>query len=108
MKPESSRRAWYTFAMGWHNDLHISASGESAGMTNGPVLAGERVILRPATESDLPRFDHLLRLPEVACWWGAPRSLEELRSDLLEDDVVSFAVEVNGEFAGLVQYYEEL
>jgi aminoglycoside 6'-N-acetyltransferase len=70
-------------------------------------LRGERVVLRPATEDDLPRFAEILRAPEVAPWWVMDHTPEALRDEILRADVTTFAIEVNGEAAGLVQYHEE-
>jgi RimJ/RimL family protein N-acetyltransferase len=35
-----------------------------------PVLRGERAILRPLEEADIPRLAAILREEEVARWWG--------------------------------------
>lgn len=81
---------------------------EERQVTAEPILRGARVTLRPAAESDLPHFREVLGSPEVRRWWGdPPETLEELRRDLLEGEVVAFAVEVAGEIAGMAQYYEE-
>ena len=45
--------------------------------------------------------------PEVARWWGNPPSEEEFRKDLLDQELVLFAIEVDNEVVGLIQYEEE-
>src|SRR5215210_2306948 len=72
-----------------------------------PVLRGERVVLRPLEEGDVAGLASILAEPSVACWWGAWDEAR-VRGELLDqhDDVV-LAVEVGGELAGLVQWYEE-
>lgn len=81
---------------------------ESAVVTDAPVLKGERVTLRPAVESDLPRFAEVLRSPEVRRWWGdPPETVEALRSEFLGEEAVVFAVETDGDVAGFIQYAEE-
>jgi len=71
------------------------------------VLRGEHVILRPAAQGDVPRFAAILKTAEVSRWWGTPTPAETLSRDLLDEDVASFAVEVDGEIAGMIQYHEE-
>jgi aminoglycoside 6'-N-acetyltransferase len=71
------------------------------------VLRGVRVTLRPVTEADLPALVAMLQEPEVRPWWG---DYDEARTrrDLLEDDEVeAFVIEVDGEFAGVLQWWEE-
>lgn len=70
-------------------------------------LRGDRVVLRPATDQDLPRFAEILRAPEVAAWWAMDDTPEALRDEIFGDGVTTFAVEVNGNTAGLVQYHDE-
>ena len=62
------------------------------------VIHGERVTLRPVGPEDRPRLREILREPEVARWWGGDDEL---------DDSPSFAIDVDGETAGAIQYWEE-
>ena len=69
-------------------------------------LCGERVVLRRATEQDLPALARLLEHPDVAPWW-LHQSEADLRETLEGDELVLFAVQVDGAIVGLVQYGEE-
>jgi aminoglycoside 6'-N-acetyltransferase len=68
-----------------------------------PTLHGDRVVLRPLTEADLPRLLEILLQPMVAEWWPG-YDMARLRADTLEDSEAtsSFAVEFGGDFVGLV------
>jgi aminoglycoside 6'-N-acetyltransferase len=71
------------------------------------VLRGERVLLRPASEADVPALAAMLREPEVSRWWGRFDEAR-VRRDLLEDAGVEvMAIEVDGAVAGLLQWWEE-
>jgi aminoglycoside 6'-N-acetyltransferase len=71
------------------------------------VLRGERVLLRPLAEEDVPALVELLGHPEVASWWG-PHDAERVRADLLHDEQTeSLAVELDGELIGVVLIAEE-
>jgi aminoglycoside 6'-N-acetyltransferase len=67
-------------------------------------LRGERVVLRPMEPDDAPRLREILTTPEVARWWGA-----EPEGFPAHDDpgATRFALLVDGEVAGLVQWDEE-
>jgi len=72
-----------------------------------PTLEGELVRLRPLRMSDRAALVDVLSDPSVAEVWdsrGAQVSADEL---LLADDVTAFAVEVDGQLAGCIQYAEE-
>jgi aminoglycoside 6'-N-acetyltransferase len=71
-------------------------------------LRGERVALRPLVADDLDAAYAALQEPEVARWWGAfdaGRIQEEL---LGTPETTSFAIEVDGGFAGVVMCSEEV
>jgi aminoglycoside 6'-N-acetyltransferase len=72
------------------------------------ILRGERVLLRPLEQVDVPRLAEILAEPEVARWWGAwdePR----IRAEILEDDETeSYAVVQDGKLIGLAIVTEEL
>lgn len=73
-------------------------------------LHGERVVLRTLAEQDAPRLAELAAEPSVATWWpGVTEAhvVAKARREGDEADVVSFAILVDGDVAGLIQYYEE-
>ena len=73
-----------------------------------PPLQGEIVSLRLAGAGDAPRLAEILTLPGVAEWWPG-YDLARVRRELAESwaDAASFAVEVDGQVIGLIQYSEE-
>jgi len=76
---------------------------------NGPILRGKRVVLRPVTGGDVPAITALLLDPTVARWWGAYDEAK-VQDEFVDDveDGTKFIVEVDGAFAGIIQYGEEL
>jgi aminoglycoside 6'-N-acetyltransferase len=71
------------------------------------VLRGERVLIRPLTADDVPRLAAIQAQPGVAAAWGEPE-LEQLASKAAgTDECTAFAVELEGEVVGLVEYHEE-
>jgi len=71
------------------------------------TLQGDRVTLRLLAEDDLPRLLEILVQPGIAEWWPG-YDMQRLRADTLESaDTTSLAIEVSGEFVGLVMYSEE-
>ena len=71
------------------------------------VMRGERVVLSPATEDDLDAIVALLAEPEVARWWG-DYDADRVRRDHLDDaESETYAIEADGEFAGILLIYEE-
>jgi len=71
-------------------------------------LRGERVVLRPLAEADVPRLAEIATEPEVVRWWGE-QSAEDLGKKARgeEPDETFFTIFAEGEPAGLIQYYEE-
>jgi len=67
-----------------------------------PTLRGERVILRPLTDADAPALLAIVGNPGVAAWWRRT-SWERIN----EENACAFAVVVDGEVAGSLQYHEE-
>ena len=63
------------------------------------VIHGECVTLRPAGPEDRPRLLEIVREPGVARWWGSQAELD--------DESPTFVIEVDGETAGAIQYWEE-
>lgn len=71
------------------------------------VIRGERVVLRPATEADVGAIATMLAEPEVHRWWGYEDD-DRIRRDHLDDeDSETYAIEVDGDFAGILLVYEE-
>lgn len=71
-------------------------------------LRGELVVLRPLSEDDVDRIVALGADPEVARWWPGltPEHVRE-KARGGDEGVVAFAIVVDGEVAGMIQYYEE-
>jgi aminoglycoside 6'-N-acetyltransferase len=75
--------------------------------SSAPVLRGERVTLRPVEPADVQPLTAILREPEVARWFGT-YTPEETADEFLQDPrIVAFTIEVEGEIAGGIQFYEE-
>lgn len=72
------------------------------------ALDGAVVHLRPATPEDGPVFTAILRDPTVHPWWQAAdpaADADELTGR--DDEVIVWAIEVDGEVVGIVQAHEE-
>jgi aminoglycoside 6'-N-acetyltransferase len=67
-----------------------------------PILTGERLVLRPATEADLPALGAILTEPDVARWWGA-YDPDGWREELLN----GFVILVDDAVTGWIGYEEE-
>jgi aminoglycoside 6'-N-acetyltransferase len=70
-------------------------------------LERDGVVVRPLTTDDLPQLERILREPTVARWWGALDREKLERKARGEDEATAFAIELDGELAGLIQYSEE-
>jgi aminoglycoside 6'-N-acetyltransferase len=68
-----------------------------------PVLVGERVTLRPATEADLRALTAIRQSPQVFAWWGAGSAAEDLASP----DEELLTVLLDGQVVGAIQWYAE-
>ena len=79
-------------------------AGEPAPQATPPVptLRGARVVLRPLTDADASALLALLRDPGVAAWW-----MRASWDQINEEGAVVFAVLVDDEVAGSIQYHEE-
>ncbi len=88
------------------------ATPEGDAATGGepvPTLRGEHVVLRALRADDRDALIAVLSDPTVAEWWDS-RGAEVSTAELLAEDptVTVFGIEVDGEFAGSIQYSEEL
>ena len=70
-------------------------------------LRGQRVVLRPLRVDDAPRLADLAAHPDVARWWPGLTEAELVQKAQGEPDEGFFAVVLDGETIGLVQYHEE-
>lgn len=70
-------------------------------------LRGERVLLRPLTAEDVPLVTAIQAQPGVASRWGQPDAAELQRKAAGTDEGTAFAIELDGEVVGLIQYHEE-
>jgi Acetyltransferases, including N-acetylases of ribosomal proteins len=73
-----------------------------------PTIDGDFVHLRPLRPDDRDALIEVLSDPTVAEWWDS-RGPQVSADELLADDptVVVFAIEVDGQVAGSIQYHEE-
>jgi aminoglycoside 6'-N-acetyltransferase len=70
-------------------------------------LRGERVVLRPLQADDVPALLAIQAQPGVARWWGTPEHEKYDRKVDGTEGVTAFAIVVDGDLAGLIQYHEE-
>jgi aminoglycoside 6'-N-acetyltransferase len=76
--------------------------------TNQESLHGEFVTLRPPTAADVPPLTEILAHPVVAAWWGH-WDRDRVHREFVDpgDESVPFAVELDGQVIGYIQYWEE-
>lgn len=73
-----------------------------------PSLDGEHVHLRQLHADDRARLREILAQPEVARWWDTADPDAAADEWLIEDgDSVGFAIELDGQVIGSIQYAEE-
>jgi len=71
------------------------------------ILRGERVRLRPFTEADVEPLAKMVAEPEIAKWW-IDYDAARLRREMIDDDeVIPFAIELDGQMIGAIAYQEE-
>jgi aminoglycoside 6'-N-acetyltransferase len=70
-------------------------------------LRGERVLLRPLTMDDVPTVAVIQAEPGVASRWGNPDEAELRGKAAGTDECTAFAIVVDGNVVGLIQYHEE-
>ena len=69
-----------------------------SGSGDPPTLRGNRVTLRPLSRTDVAALNAMVALPGVREWWGTDPTVEEENA---------FTIEVDGEIAGWLAFYEE-
>jgi aminoglycoside 6'-N-acetyltransferase len=72
-----------------------------------PRLEGADVVLRPLELGDVEQIAEIQAEPSVARWWGEPDEVNLRDKAEGRDEAVAFAIEADGELAGLIQYYEQ-
>src|SRR3954451_19454712 len=82
--------------------MRYHVSKPSNGTVPSPIAGIVRIVLRPATEADVPAILEILHEESVVPWWGEV-SEEDVRGEL----EVSFVIEVDGEAGGWLLFYEE-
>jgi aminoglycoside 6'-N-acetyltransferase len=70
-------------------------------------LRGERVLLRPLTPEDVPAVAAIQAQPAVAVRWGPVDEATLEAKAAGTDDCTVFAIELDDEVVGLIQYHEE-
>ena len=72
------------------------------------TLRGVVASLRPVAGTDALRLTEILADPGVAAWWGS-WDLDRVRREVVDatDGTVTYAIEVDGQVIGLIQYAEE-
>ncbi len=106
--------AWFDVPVVWGRCASQPAPRRPSGdwtddvrMNGQPVLEGEHVRLRPIRPLDRDRLRDLFTEPEVAHWWGTTGPEKAADETVEAADAVAFAIEVDGDFAGFIQYSEE-
>jgi RimJ/RimL family protein N-acetyltransferase len=62
-----------------------------------PTLRGERVTLRPLTDSDVEAFTAAAADPSIRRWWGFTNDPDSLREGFWNDGT-GLAIEADGEW----------
>ena len=71
-------------------------------------LRGDRIVLRPLGEGDVDRIVELGADDEVARWWrGLTQEHVREKATGKDEGAVVFAIVVDDEVAGMIQYFEE-
>jgi aminoglycoside 6'-N-acetyltransferase len=73
-----------------------------------PTLVGRHVTIRPGHAQDAPILHAILHDPSVVRWWRVPDPVGDIEMQLCgSTDEPLLVIEVDGEVAGGIQYYEE-
>jgi aminoglycoside 6'-N-acetyltransferase len=75
-----------------------------------PTLSDGRVALRALREDDADALAAMTEHPSVREWWGSEESDSRSPAGFAEEarDEIAFAIEIDGELAGWLGFYEEL
>lgn len=81
----------------------------ATGDIHGAIVAldGELVHLRPADPRDEPAFHAVIADPTVDAWWQAEDPAIDARELATQSEIAVWAIEFDGEVAGLIQAAEE-
>lgn len=71
------------------------------------ILHGERVVLRPARPDDVDRLAEILGELEVVRWWRSEDDQRAAAEFVAGEGHVPFAIELDGEVIGGIQYAEQ-
>jgi aminoglycoside 6'-N-acetyltransferase len=71
-----------------------------------PTLRGQRVTLRPLTDSDVEALVAAAADPSIRRWWGFTNDPDSLREGFWNDGT-GLAIDADGELAGWVAFNEE-
>jgi len=74
---------------------------------DAPTLHGKSLTLRPIHAQDVAQLWKLIRSPEVARWWNPGARDERIAEWLGGEDLIQWAIVVDGAPAGVIQAYEE-
>jgi len=72
-----------------------------------PVLQSGRLTLRPLAEADVDPLVAIIQSPGVREWWWEAGDAERLRDGFREEVGSAFVIEVDGELAGWLGFFEE-
>lgn len=66
------------------------------------------MLLRPLRRDDVQRVAAIQNEESVSRWWGVADLTElQAKADGAADEAVTFAIDLDGELVGMVQYHEE-
>ena len=66
------------------------------------------MLLRPLRRDDVQRVAAIQNEESVSRWWGVADLTElQAKADGAADEAVTFAIDLDGELVGIVQYHEE-
>jgi len=72
------------------------------------TIHGARVTLRPGEPADAAALRRIREEPAVRAWWHEPDPVERVAAELAGDtEETVFVLDVDGEIAGAIQFYEE-
>jgi aminoglycoside 6'-N-acetyltransferase len=66
-------------------------------------IEGTGVVLRRARRPDVPALAEIVSEPDVAPWWP----MAEPEDEFLNSDYPTYVIEVDGQTAGLIMFWEE-